>query len=327
MVVPLTCRLGAKEDLPALRELWEKETDWGPMDPEFRHWLHDNPWPGSFVVVAVDADHRIVGQFSFIAMPVSVQGDAVQAARTYGAIVSRTLRESWCNRDVAHHPVKQMFGYGVSEARARGYRMIFSMPDPRWSGFFRLHPTFRYSTFTLWSRSLPLSEPLQLPPGYWSAPLTRWDDEIDRLWQTSARLHGCVVMRDARTLQWKLAGFDVRAVYREARLVGLVSSRVRGGDQQNQLEICDVLSEDIGPSLDATLRAVVNVAHHAAIEREPDMPLKKAAVLMIPVLEQPLCALGFGPEQYEFPFFVHCVDPMLSKERVDPSRWYLSQND
>jgi hypothetical protein len=294
------------------------------MRPEIEHWLDRNPRPGSLVVVAVDEEDRVVGHFAFIAAVVAVEGRLMPAVRTFAPIVSRRARASWSGRGVIDHPVVRMYQYAVGELREQGHKIIYSLPDPRWTGFFQLFPNFSYASFPLWARTLPLAEPMPLPKGYTHSPLTVWDESVDRLWHASIQQHRCIVLRDARTLQWKTRDHQVMGLFRHGELVGLVAGRQR---TDHQYDLCDVLAAEAGDCLDVALCVALNLAHAVALERAATAPLRKAAILVPAALERPLHALGFTRDNYDFPFFVHRLDTSIGEHSVAPLRWYLSQND
>jgi len=225
-----------------------------------------------------------------------------------------------------------MYFRGVDEFRARGTGLIYIVPDERWVGFLKRGSMvlamagMKYASFPLWSLPLPLAGGLlSLGEGYTASSLVNWD-EVDRLWEASRKLHGCMVVRDASVLRWKLAQatFTVTAIRRDGELVGLVASREKG---DRQWLICDLLAADDGPALRATLAAVVNVSHEEAIARAGANELRKAGVLATSVMEPVVRELGFVLDEYDFPLVVQPLDKSLSPDDVKPERWYFSAND
>jgi hypothetical protein len=209
------------------------------------------------------------------------------------------------------------------------------VPDPRWVRFFKMFPMLQCGSFPLFSLPLPLNRKLPIEDGYEAVPLSLADPRIDDLWRASARLHGCTVVRSARTLPYKIAGFGVLrhedlftitgVVERgSGALIGLAASR-RKGDRQ--WLVCDVLARDAGSSLRATLAAVSNLADEKARKASPDAPIRKVALLATPVIEPVARSLGYARDAYDFPFVIHRLDPALPKEDIAPARWYVSAND
>jgi hypothetical protein len=149
---------------------------------------------------------------------------------------------------------------------------------------------------------------------------------VDALWAKWRRLHGCLVVRDSRTMPWKLgdAEYEVISVERAGELVGLSASRRKGG----QWLVCDLLAADVSDSLRATLAAVSNLAHEKALEAaRAGRPFGKVTVLNTPLMEPVARGLGFVRDEYDFPLVVHVLDDSLRAEDVNPARWYVSAND
>jgi len=173
---------------------------------------------------------------------------------------------------------------------------------------------------------MPLPAPLPLDDGYTMRPLEVWDQRVDELWKAASRLHSCQVVRNSRTLQWKIGKGDytVTVVERQGEMVGLVASQQRG---DRQWLVCDLLVADSGDSLRNTLIAVANVAHSEAIIPDREKPIIKVAVLATPIMEPVVRSLGFVRDAYDFPMVVHILDPTISIDDVAPPRWYVSAND
>jgi hypothetical protein len=323
----LTYRLVQEEDFPGVQRLWKEEAGWGTFAEElWRRYVVEAPWGGISGTVATDNDTgRIVGQFAFVPSLVSVDGREVRAFRPGAPIVAKSLR--FRSPNPLSHPVVAMYKFAVKALRARGDGLIYMVPDPRWVRLFKMFPFLQTGSFPLWRLRLPLASPLALGEGFTSAPLAAWDERVDRLWAASRKLHGCMVVRDSRTLPWKLgeAHHEVLSIERGGELVGLTASRRRKGEEQ--WLVCDLLAADEGESLRATLAAVANLAHAKALESAATAkPIRKVTVLTTFVMEPAARALGFERDQYDFPLVIHVLDPAL-KQHVHPSRWYVSAND
>ncbi len=322
----LTYRLVQESDLPGVQTLWKEEANWGTFDEElWRRYVIEAPFGSISGTVATDAESgKIVGQFAFVPSIVSVNGRDIKAFRPGAPIVARGLRFRSANP--LSHPVVAMYKFAIKALRERGDGLIYMVPDARWVRLFRLFPFLQIGSFPLWKIPLPLAEPLPLGEGFVANPLTTWDERVDRLWEASRKLHGCMVVRDSRTLPWKLsdAQYDVLGVERGGELVGLAASRRKG----EQWLICDVLTMDLGESLRATLAATANLAHAKA----PSMnaagkPVPKVTVLATPAIEKVVRELGFVRDAYDFPLVVHVLNPSLKKEDLNPALWYVSAND
>jgi hypothetical protein len=325
--VGLAYRLVQEEDFPGVRRLWKEEAGWGTFAEEmWQRYVVEAPWGGISGTVATDTNTgRIVGQFAFIPSLVSVNGREVRAFRPGAPIVARALR--FRSPNPFSHPVVAMYKFAVKALRARGDGLIYMVPDSRWARLFKMFPFLQTGSFPLWRLTLPTAAPLALGRGFTSAPLASWDDgRVDELWSAARRLHGCMMVRDAKVLRWKLANatYEVTAVERGRALVGLVASRAKG---DRQWLICDLLAADDGDSLRATLAAAANVAHAEALARTGAQEIRKVAVLATPLMESVVRHLGFARDAYDFPLVVHVLDDSLQAENFNPSRWYVSAND
>jgi hypothetical protein len=320
-------------DVPDLDRLWQEETDWGEQTQALRRWFMEAPFGKPAVVVASDEQTgKAVGQFRFMPMRVSVNGRDVSAVRPFGTIVTKEAHEAADGRGTLDNPIAVMYLRAVEEFRSRGVGLMYIVPDERWVGLFKRWASalrmfqIEYASFPLWSLPLPLADgPLSLGEGFTASPLAAWDERVDRLWETARTLHGCMAVREAGVLRWRLsqAAYSVTAVERVGELVGLVASREKG---DRQWLVCDLLAADDREALRATLAAAVNVGQAEADARGAD-ELRKAAVLATPVMEPIVRGLGFARDEYDFPLVVHVLDESLRAEDVSPARWYVSAND
>ncbi|MET0622038.1 MAG: hypothetical protein ABW250_03560 [Pyrinomonadaceae bacterium] len=324
----LAYRLVQEDDLPGVQRLWKEEAGWGTLAEEmWRRYVVDAPMGGISGTVATDAETgRIVGQFIFVPSLISVDGREVRAFRPGAPILAKSFRFRSANP--FSHPVVAMYRHAVKALRARGDGLIYMVPDPRWVRLFKMFPFLQTGSFPLWRLGLPLASPLPLPEGYTASPLAAWDERVDRLWETARGLHGCMVVRDSRTLPWKLgeARHEVLAVERGGELVGLTASRQRKNEEQ--WLVCELLAADGGDALRATLASVANLAHAKALESvSSSKPLRKVTLLVTPSMEPAVRSLGFVRDEYDFPLVVHVLDESLRAEDVNPSRWYVTAND
>ena len=323
----LTYRLYQDGDLPALRRLWEENTNWGTVTAEmWRQHVVEAPLGGVSGAVAEDsATGQIVGQFAFMPSLINVSGREYRAFRPAAPIVAKSLR--FRSPNPMSHPVVAMYMHAVKALRERGDGLIYMVPDPRWVRFFKMFPNLYGGSFPLWKLDLPLAAKFSLPEGYTAAPLVVLDDErIDQLWAKWSGFHTCQVVRDARSLPWKIGKgeYEVLGVERGGELVGLVASR-RKGDRQ--WLICDLLAADCGEALRATIIAVSNLAHERAASAPPDKTIIKVTLLVTPVMEPVVRDLGFVRDSYDFPMVIHVLNQSITKEEVAPSKWYVSAND
>lgn len=316
-------------DLPGLERLWRDETDWGEQTLQSLHrWFMEAPFGKPRIVVARDdRSGAIVGQFRFMPALVSIDGREVRAHRPFGTIITKEMREGMASTNPLDQPAVAMYLRAVQELQARGEALIYMVPDPRWVRMFKMFEFLQTGSFPLWSRPVPLAEPLPLGKGFEAGALTAWEPEaVDRLWEASRALHGCMAVRDAATLKWKLAQarYIVTDVRRNGELAALVASRAKG---DRQWLVCDLLAADAGPALRAAVAAAANVAHAESLARTGDRGIRKVAVLATSVIEPVVRELGFERDAYDFPIVTHVLDGSLQSEEVAPSRWYVSAND
>ncbi|MEP6489593.1 hypothetical protein NDI43_06120 [Microcoleus vaginatus GB2-A3] len=324
MVGHLTYRLYQEEDLLTLVRLWEEETNWGKITVEkWRQQFIDTPYGEASIAVATNADTgQILGQFIFIPYLVCVNGRDVLAFRPFAPIITKAARSFLSGA----HPIIEMYWHGIKGLQARGGSLIYGIPDPRWLRFFRKFPFLIGGSFPLWSLPMPLAAPLPLDDGYTMRPLDVWDQRVDDLWKVASCLYGCQVVRNSRTLQWKMGrgNYTVTVIERQGKMVGLVASRYK---DDRQWVICDLVVADSGDSLRNTLIAVTNVAHSEAITPDRQKSIIKVTVLVTPTMEPVVRRLGFVRDAYDFPFVVHILEPTISMDEVAPTRWYISDND
>ena len=247
----LTYRLGTDDDLPAVRRLWEAHTNWGTVtEALWQRYVVEPPFGGVTMVVADDPAGEVVGSFAFLPQLVSVGGREVRSCRPLAAAIADTARGGLALNPL-QHPAIAMYLRGAEAMRARGDALIYLVPDPRWGRVLRVLPWFRTGSFPLWKLPLPLAAPLPLGDGCRVVPVAPEDPRVDALWGAARAQYRCAVVRDRRTLPWKLwsGEYDVVGVERGGELVGLSASRAKG---DRQWLVCDVLAADAGPALRAT---------------------------------------------------------------------------
>jgi hypothetical protein len=325
MAGDVTYRLYQEADLPGMLRLWQEETEWGSLTPEeWRQWYLDTPFGEASTVVAARNGEGILGQFVFMPSLVRVNGRSIRALRPSAPIVTKTLLAALREIHPDQHPIAAMYRHATGVLQTRGYGLIYMLPDPRWLRALQMLPFLQCGMFPLWTLPVPLDAPLSLGPGYTAAPLGLRDKRIDALWEKASQLHDCLVVRNSQTLPWKVGAHAALGVEKDGELMGLVASRAKG---DRQWLVCDLLAVDGGPSLRATLAAAANLAHARALAAPPEAPIRKAAVLVTPVLEPAARELGFARDAYDFPLAVHVLDTRLPVEEVAPQRWYVSAND
>lgn len=322
----LLYRMHTPADEPALMRLWTEHSGWDAVTAEsWAHRLIQPPVGAAAIVVAEAAPGNIVGQFAFIPALVAIDGSERSALRPFAPILAPAARNSSQGINPLRNPIVAMYFHAVRSLRSRGDALIYMVPDPRWRRLLRVFPFLQQGTFPLWSRSLPLPEPVALPPGCRAVDVDVRDPRVDPLWRQASRLHGCSLVRDSRVLPWKVGAGDytLTGVERGEELVAVVASKQKG---DRQWLICDLLAAEADVAMRAALTAAVLVADDRARGAAPGA-IVKVAVLATAVLEPHVRALGFHRDDYDFPMIVHLLDPALAKSDVAPQRWYVSAND
>lgn len=319
-------RLHTPDDQDALVRFWSEHGGWDALDAEtWTTRLMEPPVGGARIVIGEDDGGGIVAQFAFIPSLVWMDGAEVPALRPFAPIVAPGARDG-VNLNPLAHPVVAMFNFARGAFRDLGDGVLYMIPDPRWRRLFRPFPQFKTAPFPLLSRPLPLTDgPLRLRDGYTAGPLDGWGPRVDALWEAARRLGGVQVVRDSRTLPWKVGQGDyvLTAVERGNDLVGLVASRQKG---DRQWLVCDFLSAD-PEAVRPTLAAAINEGHAAASAAPPDKPINKVSVLGSALLEPAARAFGLERETYTFYLVVERLDTSLPWESAAPERWTVSPND
>ncbi len=319
----ITYRLSTPADEAALIRFWSEESGWDQLDAAT--WNHR--LGKAVIALGLDSETgEIVSQFAFFRVLICINGREVAALRPFAAIISKRAR-SFHSPNPLNHPIPAMYRLAVNAMRERGYGLVYMIPDPRWARLFRIFPRIYTGSFPLWSLPLPLAQSLPLPAGFVVTELTTLDERIDPLWQQMAQRPGCLTVRDSRTLPWKTSHGSYRflGVEQHGEFVGLATSMHR--PQDKQWMICDLLTTGSETVLQATLTAVINLAHEQALIACVEAPLNKVAVLMTPHLEPALKALGFAQDNYKFSLVVDVLDKSIAKEDILPAQWYVSAND
>lgn len=314
--------------LPEVERLWREATDWGDHFEIMRGWYDSSPFGKLHVVVAVDAGSgETVGQFCFATTRAVASGRKINAARPFGTIVTPAMRQAATDiNSPLDHPVIAMYSCGIKHLRALGTQLVYMIPDPRWLRLFKMFPATQTAMFPLWSLPVPLDQPLILSREFSAAPLDDVDQRIDCLWEKSARLHDCLLLRNAAMLRWKVSNdyYSTIAVERDGELVGIIASRQKG---DRQWLICDMLCADAGESMRATIAAAVNSAHEKSLIGEGKEAIRKVAVLATPLMQPVLQSLGFERDAYDFLFAVEIIGSNIAAQDVAPERWYISGDD
>ena len=325
----LTYRLFEEGDLPGLLRLWE-EAGWGTLTPEqWRAWFVDGPQGPSLVTVGVDERGEVAAQEMFAPSRAVVGGREVRALRLSAPIVREGLRGESL-RDGAH-PVFGLLRVAAAEAAARGFSVVYSMPEHAWLPVFRRLPRFGLRPFAEASyacASLPLeaaraAEVERVAQGLEARAVAEFGDEYGGLWREAKESFpiDCGIVRDPSWLRFRNSGRIPVEVRERAsgQLVGYSATKTPTG------LLADVLAREPGELknvLAATLRWLDAERFAAA-----PAALTHLKVMRTPALAPALDALGFESNDYRFAFTCNALDSALTLDHVAPDRWYVLPGD
>ena len=325
----LTYRLFEDGDLPGLLRLWE-EAGWGTLAPEqWREWFVDGPQGPSLVTVGVDERGEVAAQEMFAPSRAVVGGREVRALRLSAPIVRESLRGESLNDGA--HPVFGLLRVAEAEAAARGFSVIYSLPEHAWLPVFRRLPRFglrpfaeaAYACAVLPIEAARTSEVERAARGLEARGVAEFGDEYGGLWREAKESFPieCGVVRDPAWLRFRNSGRISVEVRERAggRLVGYSATKKQTG------LLADLLARDPGELtgvLAATLRWL-DAERSAAVPAE----LTHLKVMRTPALAPALDALGFEPTAYRFAFTCNTFDAALTPDEVAPERWYVLPGD
>jgi hypothetical protein len=319
--------LPASSSREQLASLWARSSSWGELTPELvDHFSANAPGGSASVVTATEESGELVGAGFFISVRVLVGGRQVKAHRPSAFLIDPAARLGIVQADPRKHPIMGIYFFAAEQFRELGDALLITIPDPRWARILKLIPGMRSATFPLMSLPLPLEADLPWNDAYSARPLVDLDTRVDELGASVGKQYCSTIVRDARSLKWKMNRGDavLSGVERNGELVGVVLSRGKG---DRQWLICDLLSAGGEDALTMTLVAAVHVSHARAIADTSEQSLRKVGILatprMVPVLEK----LGFYRDDYDFPLAVHRLTDEVSAADVAPEGWYITADD
>ncbi len=323
----LTYRMNTMTDRDELVRLWaSSETGWDNIDISvWEHRFVNTPFGEAPIALAVNEEtNKIVGQLIFLPLIAWIDGREVTGFRPFATFLVKEAR-SFQSLNPLNHPMFKMYRLAIESFREKNAGLIYMLPDPLWKRAFQFLPDFQIGSFPLYSMKLPLAEPFSLPDGYKAVEIEASDERIDGLWEKSARLYNCSIVRNTKSVAWKTSHFKFlcRGVERNGELAGFVALLHKGRDRQ--FVLCDLLAADV-ESLRATLCAACNLAHEYKLQN-PSEPLDKVAVLTTELMQPIVGDLGFYKDKYNFLVVIQALDSSLTEKQIAPSRWYASAND
>lgn len=326
----LTYRLFQDDDLPGLLRLWE-EAGWGTLAPEqWREWFLNGPQGPSLVTVGVDARGEVAAQEMFAPSRAVVGGREVRALRFSAPIVSERLRGESLNDGA--HPVFGLLRVAEAEAAARGFAVVYSLPEHAWLPVFRRLPRFgirpfaeaAYACAALPVEAARAPEVERAAEGLEARGVAEFGDEYEELWREAKQNFpiDCGVVRDPAWLRFRNSGRIAVEVRERAggRLVGYSATKKQTG------LLADLLAREpreLKGVLAATLRWLDAERDAAAVPAA----LTHLKVMRTPALAPALDALGFETTAYRFAFTCNTFDAALPLDQVAPERWYILPGD
>lgn len=316
----ITYRLFRDDDLPGLLRLWEQESGWGAITVEqWRRWYLEGPNGPAIVVVATDGN-EMLGQEVFAPATLLLHGEHVPVLRLTAPILSRRLRRGSA-RSMAH-PVVQLYWLGAKAGAARGFGLIFALPEHAWLPFFRWLPEFETAEFPC--VACGLTGPM--PTGGVDAvalPGPEFGAEYAALWDSAVQEFPirCGIARTPAWIAYKNNGhvaLEIRDRCTGA-LLGYTATKRKTG------LLADILARSPAdlPRVVAATVQWFTAAHAAGKCGAIDSLTAMQTATLAPALERS----GFQPVEYRFAFVCNSIAPGLPAEAVAPDRWYVTPGD
>lgn len=316
--------------MPSLLRLWE-EAGWGTLTGEqWREWYVETPHGECLVSVAVDGRGEVVAQEIFTPSLLNVDGREVRALRFSAPILRAEMRgESLRRRD---HPVFGLFKTAMDESSARGFGVIYSLPEYGWLPIFRIAPTFGLARFAEAGYAC-VSVPFEAArgvrtiveaDGVWAQAVAEFGEEYDELWRSAKESFEfkCGVARRHDWLRFRNGGRIAVEVRDRAdgSLVGYTATKKQTG------LLADILAREpreLGRVLAATLGWLDS-------ERGRSVPeaLTHLKVMQTPVVAPALEGFAVEAVDYRFAFTCCTLDAAtLPLEALAPERWHIMPGD
>jgi hypothetical protein len=229
------------------------------------------------------------------------------------------------------HPMIGLYKAAATEAKRRGFSIVYSLPEYGWLSIFRLAPRFGVSNFAQANYdcvALPFeasraSDAYGVAGGVVAQPVAEFGEEYDALWSAAKEsfpIH-CGVVRRRDWLRFRNSGriaVEVRDAS-DGSLVGYTATKRQTG------LLADILARDprdVARVLAATLRWLGD-------ERGRSVPeaITHLKVMRTPVLAPSLEVFDGEMVDYKFAFTCNTFDAALSLDRIAPERWFVMPGD
>lgn len=329
----ISYRMAIDDDIDAMVAFWSDNSGWDIIDrTEWEKRFVNTPFGEAAVVLGVDEDvNKIIGQFIFIPVYIVIDGLEVKAYRPFAPVLEQSLQTKFgiASLLTGQHPLLKMYKIIWDDLATKGVPLIYIVPDPRWSRVLQAFPFIHTHRFPLWSKSLTASSDFQIPAGISISKINPCDPAIDLLWEQSANVYNCSIVRNSKSLPWKTShgNYQVYAVSHAGSITGLFVFIYKQKD--NQWLICDMIVKDKSDHLVTTLLAAcqtIQEENNNIIQESK--PQSKIAILATPAIENAVKQLGFQKENYHFTLAVHILNnKIIDKKNVIPVNWYISAND
>lgn len=320
MAEPLTYRPYRPADFPAVARLWADEAGWGDLTPEiWRQWFEDTPHGPCPVFVATTAAGEVVGQLVFT--PAEVRsGDRILKGLRLSAPIIRAEYRTAAIRSVSH-PAIMLWLTGTITCAARGFQLVYALPDRAWLPFFRAVGRFQVAEFPCLAAAL--HKPPVPPAGLLARQVHGLGDEHAAVWAEARNRFPirCGVERTAGWLRYRNGGHRAVEVRDGATgsLVGYVAVHPKHGLLMDAIAV----EPDALPGvLAAAAQALANPA-----AGEPPAGIDAIKAMAGPGITPALVAAGFVAVDFQFGLVVDVLDPDLDPTSVAPELWYSMPAD
>jgi hypothetical protein len=326
----LNFRMHNSNDIDKLVQFWCDNSGWDVIDrKEWERRFYHLPFGNSEIAIAEDkGDGTIMAQFIFIPSQIVTNGRYYKAFRPFAPVMHKNLRKKISIFELSKYILK-MYHLASKTFAANGVALLHMMPDPRWARLFHFLKGASVSSFPLYSLYLNKPISITLNENYTFSGISPGDERIDDIWAKTSALHKCLIVRNSFSLPWKLSHGDYKiiGIFKDSHLTGFSASIFKRNDKQWQ--ICDLLFENTGESLLATLQATCLYAINfkAALPDVEKNNLNKIAILATPLLENALSQLRFEKDNYKFHLVTQLLDKNLVTNNIMPENWYVSAND
>lgn len=329
----ISYRMGADEDIDAMVAFWSSNSGWDIIDrAEWEKRFVNTPFGKAEVVIGLDdATDKIVGQFVFIPVSIVINGRETKAYRPFAPILQQSLQTKFgiASLLTGQHPLLKMYKLIWEELATRGVPLIYIIPDPRWSRVLQAFPFIHTHRFPLWSKPLTAVPDFSIPADVTVSKINPNDPAIDLVWQQSAKVYQCSIVRNSKSLPWKTShgNYQVYAIRQQGVITGLFVFIYKKKD--HQWLICDMIVKDKAAHLLTSLSAACQTIQEENIKTEGiNKSTAKIAILATPAIEDAVKKLGFEKENYQFTLAVHILNKdSIDKKDVNPVNWYISAND